>query len=104
MLTQERAELLVQYLTSDEERTERLSALSVEEVVGEINKEGHDFTVEELRAFGEGVIAIAERENGELNAEQLQDVAGGWVRPIWGGPISYHWALKFAKWMLKWFK
>lgn len=77
MLTQERAEKLVEYLANDEARAKKLVSMSAEEAVIAINKVGFDFSLEELRVFGEEISKVAEQVNGELDVEQLDEVAGG---------------------------
>lgn len=70
MLTNERAMELVEYLNSDKENAERLFALPVEEAAEEINKDGYDFTAEELAEFAQAVIDAS--ENGELDDSSLE--------------------------------
>lgn len=81
VLTNERAEMLANYLTSDVSKAKELVDLPVEDAVKAINADGFDFTVDELKEFGEEMQKIAENmgSNGELSAEALEDVAGGLV-------------------------
>lgn len=78
MLTNERAELIGNYLTADKERAAALLALSPEEAVAKMNADGNDFTVEEIIAFGATVRTVS-AEEGELGADDLDDVSGGSV-------------------------
>jgi lactobin A/cerein 7B family class IIb bacteriocin len=97
MLTKERAELLTNYLTEDEERGQRLITLTADEAVAEISKDGFDFTVDELHAYGEVIVALNKHESGELSEEQLEDVAGGvaWAAiGIWGLKVVGAWLIK----------
>ena len=72
ILTQERADVITKILSEDETRAKDLVSLSVEEAVGGINALGHDFTAEELVAYGKAV------ENArELSDAALAGVAGG---------------------------
>lgn len=75
MLTNERAELIGNYLTADKERAAALLALSPEEAVAKINAEGHDFTADEIEEFGKNLKAAAQAD--ELDENALEDVSGG---------------------------
>lgn len=76
VLTNERAELLGKYLTENKERAVALLELSPEEAAARINAEGHDFTVDEIREFGEQLQKAA-ANSGELDAASLEQVSGG---------------------------
>ena len=80
-LTNERAEMLVNYLTSDMERANKLVEMSVEDATNAINADGYDFTNDELKGFGEIVqnAASMANEDGEIDAESLENVSGGFV-------------------------
>ena len=67
MLTIERAERLVGILESDEERAVKLLELDAEVALEQINTLGNDFTIDELREFGEALTAVAKNED-ELDA------------------------------------
>lgn len=84
-LTVERAKALSDYLVSDNERAKRLVELSADEAVKHINADGHDYTIEELKEFGEVANKAAEvlTENDEMSEEQLGEVSGG--SQIWAG-------------------
>ena len=75
MLTKERAELLANYLAADQDRAQALLELSPEEAVAKINADGNDFTVEEVKEFGETLQKVT--KTGELNENELEDVSGG---------------------------
>lgn len=81
MLTDERVQKLTDYLSSDPERMEKLFETDVETAQKKINADGYDFTVEELKEFAEAVVTVNEKtkneQNGELDAEALDDVSGG---------------------------
>lgn len=79
MLTNERAEQIAKYLTDDTVRGRVLLDLSAEEAMARINADGNDFTLEEIREFGKQLQLIADANNreGELSAEELDDIAGG---------------------------
>lgn len=81
VLTAERAQILGDYLVSDTERAKKLVELTVDEAVKIINADGHDFTVEELKDFGEAANKAAEMqtEDGELSEEVLGEVSGGCI-------------------------
>lgn len=77
MLTQERADIISQFLADDQERARMLLDLEPEEALEKINAAGHDFTVEELIEYCDALkLAIAD---GELNADDLDNVSGGVV-------------------------
>jgi len=76
-INNERMEALSKYLASDAERLEMLQALSAEEAVAKINADGYDYTTEELIAFEEEMNKMAGQQDGELNEESLDNVAGG---------------------------
>lgn len=76
VLTEERAKLLASYLEQDKERAKRLFDTAPEEAVKEINAAGYDFSVEELIDFGDAM-SLAVSKNGELSADDLENVAGG---------------------------
>lgn len=75
MLTQERIEKLADFLKADVDRANKLAEMSPEEVATVINNEGYDFTVDEIKEFGEGFKAAAAQ--GELSEENLDQVSGG---------------------------
>lgn len=75
-LTEARAEMLANYLTADKDRAAKLLGLSPEEALAQMNADGNDFTLEELGDFNEALKA-ALAEEGELDADALDDVAGG---------------------------
>ena len=77
MLTMERAENLTKYLTADPNKAQELLAKSPEEAVITINAAGYDFTVEELNEYCQAFKAAVMQD--ELNAEDLDSVAGGIV-------------------------
>lgn len=80
MLTNERAELIANYLTADKERAAALLALSPEEAVAKMNADGNDFTVEEIAEFGKQLkAAAAAAQEGELDEDALNGVSGGVV-------------------------
>ncbi len=76
-MTNERAEILTQYLTSDPDRAKELLALEPQEALVKINADGYDFSVEELNEYCRAFkAAFAE---GELNENELESVSGGLV-------------------------
>lgn len=82
-LTNERAELLSKYLAEDKDRTLALLGLSPEEAAAKINADGQDFTVDEIREFGEQMQKVAVHSE-ELDASSLDQVSGGIVTEIAG--------------------
>lgn len=76
-ITTERAEALSAVLNADIDRAKEWLTMEPAEVVAKINALGYDFTVEELNEYGAAVkAAMAE---GELDADQLDNVSGGSV-------------------------
>ena len=92
-LTEERAELLVNYLGEDTDRTENLLQMTPEEAVEAINADGYDFTPEELKEFCETVQKTVALRNsgGELDDEALDSVSGGGFRLYIDFLGKYHW-------------
>lgn len=78
MLTNERAEILSKYLIADKERAAKLLNMPADEAAAVINADGNDFTIEEIVEFGKQLQAYASQD-GELDAEALDNVAGGIV-------------------------
>lgn len=85
MLTIERAEALTNFLKSDPARTEELFGMEPEVALKEINANGFDFNIDELNEYcAEFKAAVTQ---GELDATQLENVAGGVVLTaamVWG--------------------
>ena len=77
MLTQERADKLVAILEADEERAVTLLELEPEAALVQINALGNDFTVEELKEFAKMLSTVTAKDEGELDADALDGVAGG---------------------------
>ena len=73
MLTQERKNILKGILEVDVKRAETLSTLEPSEVLVKINSLGHDFTLDEVKEYGE----ILKASKDTLNFEVLENVAGG---------------------------
>ena len=76
-MNDERVQKLTDYLISDKERMLKLFELDAEEAVAQINAEGYDFTVEELKAFAEAIESMSKKNEGELDVDDLENVAGG---------------------------
>lgn len=77
ILTQERSEVLANYLLADNERAQRLLEMSPEDAAKAINADGNDFTVEEVKEFGKQLQTVAAKPEGELSTDDLNDVSGG---------------------------
>jgi lipoate-protein ligase A len=79
VLTNERADLLADYLTKDTAKAKELLELTPEEAMAKINEDGFDFSVDEIRDFGEQLqhIASVNSDSEELDAEKLDTVSGG---------------------------
>ncbi len=76
MLTEERGKELIEYFEADPARAQELMDLPVEEALAKMNADGHDFTKEELETFD--TVLAQSPEEGELEADDLEAVAGGW--------------------------
>jgi len=74
-LTKERASTITNFLESDLERAKKLFDLGPDAALKEINAAGNDFTIEEIKGYGEA--AKKASVQGELDADALDDVAGG---------------------------
>ena len=85
MLTQEKAEVLSKILVSDQEHAKALLALSPEEALAQINAQGNDFTLEDVKEYGEALKATA-AQSEVLDTDALDAVAGG-IAPIIAGAI-----------------
>lgn len=81
-LTDERAEMLADYLGEDADRAEKLFSMTAEEAVAAINADGYDFTAEELKAFVQKVQKTKMQAGGELSDEELDSISGGGI-PSW---------------------
>lgn len=76
-LTDERGKELMEYFEADPAKAQELLELPAEEALAKINADGHDFTQEELEAF-DSILCAAPEMGGELDANDLDAVAGGW--------------------------
>jgi len=82
MLTQERANMITDFINSDEDRAVKLMELAPAEAVKQMNTFGKDFTVEEIVEYGE--LARAQGFGaGEIDAAELDNVAGGCASATW---------------------
>lgn len=78
-ITNEKAELLANYLTADKDRAVELLKLTPEEAMAKINADGNNFTVDEIGEFGAALADISAKMNSgeELDTDALAQVAGG---------------------------
>lgn len=80
MLTQERADILTDFLTSDADRAKKLFEMEPEAALAEINAADHDFSLDELMEYCTAFkLGVAQSEDGELSEEALMGVSGGLV-------------------------
>lgn len=93
-LTEERGKELMEYFEADPARAQELLDLPVEEAAAKMSADGHVFTKEELEAFD--TVLSYEPEEGELEAEDLEAVAGGWGSFL--NFITPQYALTIANW------
>lgn len=75
-MTKERIQAIAEALENDELR-KALLAMEPADAAAELKKEGYDFTADELIEFG--TLVADATSTGELNAEDLDSVAGGAV-------------------------
>ncbi|MCL1919137.1 MAG: hypothetical protein FWG14_12715 [Peptococcaceae bacterium] len=87
MLTQERADKLSEVLCADEERARTFLELKPAEALSQINALGNDFTLDEIEEFGQ--MARDLNAQRELDADALDNVAGGGLPAIIGAGIAY---------------
>ncbi|MCL2580430.1 MAG: hypothetical protein FWE32_10450 [Oscillospiraceae bacterium] len=77
MLTQDRAEALVEFLISDQERAAKLFALDAEPATIQINAQGHDFSAGEIKEFGKALLKDSHLHNGEFYINFLDNITRG---------------------------
>ena len=78
-MTKERIQAIAEVLENDDLRKDLL-AMEPADAAEELKKKGYDFTADELIEFG---TLVAEATNtGELNADDLDAVAGGAVTAL----------------------
>ena len=77
MLTQLRAEKLVDFLISDQERAAKLFELDAQAAVKQINAEGNDFTEDEISEFGKALLKDSHLHNGEFYINWLDNITRG---------------------------
>ena len=80
MLTQERAEKLVNFLISDEERATKLFELDAGAATAQINAEGNDFTEAEISEFGKALLKDSHLHNSEFYVNFLDNIT---YRKLW---------------------
>ncbi len=95
-LTEERGKKLMDYFEADPKRAQELLDLPVEEALEKMNADGNDFTKEELEAFD--AVLTYEPENGELEVEELDEVAGGFGFGNFFNLVTPQYALTVANW------
>lgn len=78
MLSEKKAETLSNFLVEDKPRAYRLLNLEPEEALQEMNACGLDVTIDDVKEFGEQLIAFV-NSNDELSEDSLQAVSGGFV-------------------------
>lgn len=76
-MNDERMKVLADYLSTDTDRTEKLFEMGAEAAQKEINADGFDFTVDEIKTFAQEVVNVGQTANRELDAEDLDNVNGG---------------------------
>ena len=74
-MTQARINAIAEVLNADEERAKKLVEMEPAAAAEALKALGYDFTAEELIEFGEA--AAKANQQGELDADSLDQVAGG---------------------------
>ncbi len=90
-MTQERVNAIAEVLNADEDRAKKLVEMEPAAAAEALKAEGYDFTADELIEFGK--ILSKANQSGELDSDQLDDVAGG-IRfnySVIAGPILPIW-------------
>jgi len=77
MLTQLRAEKLVDFLLSDENRAAKLFELEAQMAAEQINADGNDFTEDEISEFGKALLKDSHLHNGEFYVNFLDNITRG---------------------------
>ena len=75
MLTQERADILTNFLSADTAKAEALLNMEPVDALAQINAVGFDFTIDELMDYARA-LKVA-KADGELTSDELDDVSGG---------------------------
>jgi len=70
--------MLTKILNADHERAKRLLELEPEEAMEQINALGNDFTLEEIREYGDGIRAVNKKLKNSRN-DPLTGISGGTV-------------------------
>ncbi len=96
-MTQERLNAIAEVLNADEDRAKKLVEMEPAAAAEALKAEGYDFTADELTEFGE--IAVKANQTGELDADKLDEVAGG-LLPVYYNPLPIYVA-KGALWLYK---
>ena len=76
-MTNERIKAIAEALGADDEQRKALLAMEPAAAAAALKDKGYDFTEEELVEFGKLVVEAT--ESGELDADKLDEVAGGSV-------------------------
>jgi hypothetical protein len=78
-MTEARSNEIAEVLLSNREYGEHKLSISLEQAVAEFEKEGYDFTAEELIEFRQGLVTLleAQKNGGELDEDALSKVSGG---------------------------
>ena len=76
MLSEKKADVLSNFLVEDKPRAYRLLNLEPEEALREMKACGLDVTIDDVKEFGEQLVALV-NSNNELSEDDLQAVNGG---------------------------
>lgn len=80
MLTQDKANLITEYLSKDIEYTKTLLDMEPEVVLAKLQAAGIDCELDELVEYGKALnSAVAMNQKSELDADDLEQVSGGVV-------------------------
>lgn len=76
-LTNERAEMLINYINENQEERLELFELDANEAIEKINADGLDVTTEEFEEFAEAIEQAIANSSEEMDENSLDDVSGG---------------------------
>ena len=97
-MTQERVNAIAAVLNADEDRAKKLVEMEPAAAAEALKAEGYDFTADELAEFGD--ILSKANQSGELDADQLDEVAGG-IGFVTVPVMPSYYAAKAAVWLYK---
>lgn len=78
MLDEMKIEEISKVIMDNQSEAKELFSKTPEEALKFMSEKGYDFTIEEIKEYGEMIAKMAkEQPNGELSVDDLDNVAGG---------------------------